>query len=118
MRYVIIATLILSLVATSSTLAAPPSTCGMPGEYERALCAYQQRSFDAAEAGFRSLLERDEADAVTIRSMYFLARTMMKSGRFTEASALFIRIYDLDRGFYSSWNCDFLLGECRRAVGK
>ena len=50
--------------------------------------------------------------------MYFLARTEMKLGRFDEAQTLFIRIYALDAPFYHAWSCDFLLGECRKAMGK
>ena len=42
----------------------------------------------------------------------------MKLGRFDEAATLFIRIYSMDPAFYASWYCDFLLGECRKAVGK
>ncbi|HET8796391.1 MAG TPA: tetratricopeptide repeat protein [Thermoanaerobaculia bacterium] len=98
--------------------AAPPTTCAGTGGYERALCAYQRRDFAEAESGFRALLERTERDPQTIRSAYFLARTLMKTGRFDEASALLIRIYSLDPAFYETWNCDFLLGECRKALGK
>ena len=54
----------------------------------------------------------------TVRALYFLGRTEMKMGRFDEASTRFIRIYTLDKPFYHAWNCDFLLGECRRATGK
>jgi TolA-binding protein len=109
--------LILALLATSA-LAAPPSTCRLEGEYERALCAYQRRSFIEAEAGFRAIVERGEHDPETIRSTYFLARSLMKTGRFDEASALLIRIYTLDKPFYDGWSCDYLLGECRKAAGK
>ena len=98
--------------------AAPPSTCNLTGDYERALCAYQRRNFGEAETAFRALIDRSEQDATTIRSLYFLARTMMKTGRFDEASALLIRIYSLDPSFYDRWNGDFLLGECRKALGK
>lgn len=90
----------------------------MSGGYERALCAYQKRSFAEAEAGFRAVAEREERDAQTIRATYFLARTLMKTGRYDEASALLIRIYSMDQAFYESWNGDFLLGECRKALGK
>lgn len=90
----------------------------MDGDYERALCSYQRRSFAEAEAGFRAIAEREARDAQTIRATYFLARTLMKTGRFDEASALLIRIYSMDQAFYEAWNGDFLLGECRRAMGK
>jgi TolA-binding protein len=108
---------ILALVAQAA-LAAPPTTCGLTGDYEQALCAYQRREFASAERLFRVIVERDAKDAQTIRSMYFLARTLMKTGRFDEAHALLIRIYSLDPAFYDTWNGDFLLGECRKALGK
>ena len=98
--------------------AAPPSTCNVDGEYEQALCAYQRRDFATAEAEFRAIVERGEKEPETLRSVYFLARTLMKSGQFDEASTLFIRIYTLDRAFYDSWSCDYLLGECRKALGR
>lgn len=108
---------ILALVAQTA-LAAPPTTCGVSGDYEEALCAYQRRQFAEAEHGFRAIVEREAQDPKTIRATYFLARTLMKTGRFDEAQALFIRIYSLDPAFYDAWNGDFLLGECRKALGK
>jgi TolA-binding protein len=113
MRYA----LILALLA-STALAAPPTTCNQEGEYERALCAYQRRNFAEAESAFREIVDRGEKVPATLRSTYFLARTLMKTGRFDEASALLIRIYSLDKPFYDAWNCDFLLGECRKALGR
>ena len=111
--------LILALLATFSAAAAtPPTTCNLEGDYERALCAYQRRNFGEAETAFRRITEREQQDAQTIRSLYFLARTLMKTGRYDEASALLIRIYSLDQAFYQAWNGDFLLGECRKALGK
>jgi TolA-binding protein len=110
-------TIILALLAATAS-AAPPTTCGSGDEYGQALCAYQKRDFRAAEAGFRAIVQRGEEQPETIRATYFLGRTLMKQGRFSEASDLFIRIYDLDRTFYNEWNVDFLLGECRRALGK
>jgi TolA-binding protein len=109
--------LILALLAAPA-LAAPPSTCGSADEYGKALCAYQRRNFAEAAAAFRAIVERAQAEVQTLHAMYFLAKTEMKRGRFDEASALFIRIYSLDRSFYDAWNCDFLLGECRKATGK
>lgn len=98
--------------------AAPPSTCGARDDYGKALCLYQRRNFVEAEAAFRVIVDKNEPDASTIRSLYFLARTEMKLGRYEEAAPLLVRIYSLDPGFYGAWNCDFLLGECRRAMGK
>jgi len=108
---------ILALLLLASA-APPPSTCGATDEYSRALCAYQNRHFSEAAAIFRSIAERNEPEPQTIRSLYFLARTEMKLGRFDEASTLFIRIYETDPPFYREWGCDFLLGECRAALGK
>ena len=99
-------------------LAAVPTTCGANDPYGVALCAYQKRSFAEAEAGFRAIVEADEKDPQTVRATYFLARTLMKRGRFDDASKLFIRIYSLDKSFYDAWSCDYLLGECRKASGK
>ena len=109
--------LILALLATPA-LAAPPSTCGAEDDYSRALCAYQRRDFATAENGFRAIVEKGVHDAEGLHAVYFLARTEMKRGRFAEASTLLIRIYTLDKSFYETWSCDFLLGECRRAQGK
>jgi TolA-binding protein len=117
MRYLLILTLLTTTAATAPA-ATPPTTCGQSGEYERALCSYQRRNFADAEAGFRAIVDAAEKDPRTIRSTYFLARTFMKTGRFDEASALLIRIYSLDKSFYEGWNCDYLLGECRKALGR
>lgn len=110
--------LLLAVTIAMSANAKPPSTCGGADDYSRALCAYQRRAFTEAEAGFRGIVEKGEVDPVTIRALYFLARTEMKRGRFDEAAPLFVRIYAMDPAFYASWNCDFLLGECRRAMGR
>jgi TolA-binding protein len=111
------ALLIFLAVATTAN-AKPPSTCGATDDYGKALCAYQRRQFTEAAAGFRAIAEKREADPQDIRSLYFLARTEMKRGRFDEAAPLFVRIYEMDKAFYASWNCDFLLGECRKAMGR
>lgn len=107
----------LAFLATSA-LAAPPTTCDQAGDYSRALCAYQRRNFAEAEAEFRAIVDRNEPDPQTIRATYFLARTDMKLGRYEDAETLFVRIYEMSKAFYDDWNCDFLLGECRRARGK
>jgi TolA-binding protein len=112
------ALLIILLTFATAASAKPPSTCGGADDYSKALCAYQRRAFAEAEAGFRHIVEKNEVDPVTIRAIYFLARTEMKRGRFDEAAPRFVRIYSMDPAFYASWNCDFLLGECRKAVGK
>jgi TolA-binding protein len=109
---------ILALIVSVTALAVPPSTCGATDDYGKALCAYQKRNFAEAEAGFRAIAEKGDPDPATIRAVYFLARTQMKRGHFDEAATQFIRIYEMDRAFYATWNCDYLLGECRKAVGK
>ena len=111
-----LATILLFAALTAS--ASPPTTCGAKDDYGKALCNYQRRNFVEAEAAFRGIVDKGEQDAVTLRSIYFLARTEMKLGRYEEAAPLLIRIYSLDVAFYGAWNCDFLLGECRRAMGK
>jgi len=108
---------ILALLALPA-FAAPPSTCGAGDDYGKALCAYQRRNFAEAAARFQAVIERGDKDVQTLHAIYFLARTEMKRGRFEEASKLLIRIYGLDKPFYDTWNCDFLLGECRKATGK
>ena len=108
----------LALLVATTTAAAPPSTCGSDDDYSRALCAYQRRNFAQAEQGFRALMDAKAEDPVTIKAMYFLARTLMKRGRYAEAEELFVRIYAADKSFYDAWNGDFLLGECRKALGK
>jgi TolA-binding protein len=112
------ALILCAVIAAALASAAPPSTCGASDDYGKALCAYQRRNFADAEAGFRGIVDRNQHDSLTIRAVYFLARTQMKRGRFEDASALLIRIYSLDKAFYDAWNCDFLLGECRKATGK
>ena len=109
--------LILALLAVSLE-AAPPTTCGAPDDYSRALCSYQRRQFAAAETAFRAIVDAGAQDPQTMKSIYFLARTLMKTGRYGEAEKLFIRIYGADKPFYDEWQCDYLLGECRRAQGK
>jgi TolA-binding protein len=111
--------LILALLAGGvSAQAATPTTCGIDEPYAKALCAYHHRNFAEAEAGFRAIVQEAAADSKTVRAMYFLARTDMKRGNFDEAAKLLIRIYSLDKAFYDTWGCDYLLGECRRASGK
>ena len=110
--------LILALLAATASAAPAPTTCGLPDGYSKALCAYQRRNFDEAEAGFRAIVNADVQDPRTVRATYFLARTLMKRGRYDEAGSLFIRIYTMDKSFYDAWSCDYLLGICRRATGK
>lgn len=106
------------LLTAVSANAAAPTTCGSDDAYGKALCAYQRRQFVEAETLFRAIADAGAADPSTIRAHYFLARTLMKTGRFEEASAVLIDIYRMDKPFYDAWSCDYLLGECRKAGGK
>jgi TolA-binding protein len=110
--------LLISLLLASAAVAAPPSTCGGSDDYSKALCAYQKRNFAEAEAGLGAIVDRNEVDPQTIHALYFLARTEMKMGHYDRAETHFMRIYSMSRSFYGEWNCDFLLGECRKARGK
>ena len=113
-----LAAILAAIIVSAATLsAAPPSTCSGTDDYARALCSYQKRNFADAEAAFKAISERAD-DPKAIPALYFLARTEMKQGRYDEASTLFIRIYETAPPFYREWNCDFLLGECRKALGK
>jgi outer membrane protein assembly factor BamD (BamD/ComL family) len=94
------------------------SLCLEGSDYAKALCAYDKEEYAEAEGEFMRLAEREEASPEVIRSMYFLARTKMQLHKFDEAHALLIRIYSIDPGFYKEWACDFLLGECRKALGR
>ena len=109
---------LLAFALAAPLFAAPPTTCSGGSAYDQSLCAYQRRRFAEAEAGFRAIVDKGAEEPQTIRALYFLARTLMKRGRYDEASTLLIRIYELDPQFYRGWNGDFLLGECRRALGK
>jgi TolA-binding protein len=108
---------ILALIALP-VAAAPPSTCGGTDDYSRALCSYQRRQFAAAEQGFRAIVSAGSESPATIKALYFLGRTYMKTGRYADAEATFIRIYETDKPFYDEWQCDYLLGEARRGQGK
>jgi TolA-binding protein len=96
--------------------AAPP--CSIGDAYGQALCSFEHGDLDTAAQRFRTIVDRGEPAPETIKSIYFLARTEMKMRRWSEASSLLTRIYSMDPGFYREWNCDFLLGQCRRALGK
>ncbi len=106
------------MLLAGAAFPAPPSTCGESDDYSKALCAYQKRDFGAAEASFRAIVERGDPDPQTLHALYFLARTEMKTGHWEEAETHFVRIYSMSKAFYDEWNCDFLLGECRKARGK
>lgn len=110
--------LLLAIASAVTVTGAPPTTCGAADAYGRALCAYQKRQFPEAEKLFRAIVETGAEEPATMRANYFLARTLMKVGRFEEAEAALIRIYSLDKPFYDAWACDYLLGECRKAEGK
>jgi TolA-binding protein len=92
-------------------------TCGDATEYARAVCLYQRGELQEAEPIFAAIVERGDEEPATLKSDYFLARCQMARGDFASASAGLIKIYSLDPGFYHEWGCDYLLGECRKALG-
>ncbi|HUP65333.1 MAG TPA: CDC27 family protein [Thermoanaerobaculia bacterium] len=109
---------ILILLAAFPAAAAPLCTDDPEAApYVRALCEYNEGRFKAAEVVFRAIVEKDEHRPETLKSRYFLARALMKQKRWQEASSEWIKIYSISPAFYKEWSCDFLLGECRRALG-
>jgi TolA-binding protein len=112
-----IAAAILTLLTVPHVASAAPR-CSSGDPYAQALCSFTQRDYDEASRRFQSIVDRGETSPETIKSIYFLARTDMKLRRWNDASVLLTRIYSIAPGFYHEWNCDFLLGECRRALGK
>jgi TolA-binding protein len=86
-------------------------------DYREGLGAYHRGDLDQAEKLFRSIVERKRKEQLTVKSQYFLARTLMKLKRWQEASAVLIGIHSTSPIFYREWACDYLLGECRRAQG-
>ncbi|HEY5610212.1 MAG TPA: hypothetical protein VIL97_03315, partial [Thermoanaerobaculia bacterium] len=100
------------------TVAARGQTLCEGREYERGLCAYRASRLVEAEELFRKVWDKGEASPVAIKARYFLARTLMKQKKWEAAAAELTGIYSLSKPFYDEWNCDFLLGECRRMLGK
>ncbi len=88
------------------------------GAYAEALCLYQSGSLDEAAEIFQQIIHDDAREPATIRAHYFLARIRMREERWEDASRILIGIFSRSRQFYLAWNCDFLLGQCRRALGK
>ena len=121
MRYALILALLAAatLAGSPATLAAPPTTCGGAANTSAPSARISAAISPTPKPAFRAIVERGEKQRPTPSApLYFLARTLMKTGRFDEASTLLIRIYSLDKAFYDAWNCDFLLGECRKALGR
>lgn len=102
---------------TATAAPARPVCGGTASPYAAALCFYHQGDLAEAYASFASIVEADEPRPETLKSRYFLARTLMKQRRWDEASAELIKIYSISPAFYEEWSCDFLLGEARRALG-
>jgi TolA-binding protein len=91
---------------------------GQAADYPVGVAAYRAGELEVAERIFRNIAVQDEALPETIKSRYFLARTLMKQRRWEEASSQLIDIHRRDPSFYREWACDFLLGECRKALGR
>lgn len=111
----------LVMLATAVAAAAPQRSAPQPcsgGDYARALCLYSRQNYETALSMFKAIAERDEKAPETMKAHYFAARSEMKLKRWSEAAEELRNIYDLSPLFYREWSCDFLLGECRRALGK
>jgi TolA-binding protein len=107
-----------ALVAALAVAAAPAAACrGDLDPYPAALCLYLRGEIGDARAGFAAIVAKDEPRPETLKSRYFLARSLMKLKRWEEASGELIKIYSLSPAFYEEWSCDFLLGEARRGMG-
>lgn len=94
------------------------ASCAEGTSYVQALCHYRQKAWTEAEGAFSAIVELGLQDPETIKALYFRARTKMRLKRWDEASIDLIRIYTLDPAFFQEWNGDFLLGECRKMLGK
>lgn len=94
------------------------ATCEESAPYLQALCHYRQKSWVEAENGFSAIVDLGAEDPETIKALYFRARTRMQRKRWEEASTDLVRIYALYPAFFQEWNGDFLLGECRKMLGK
>lgn len=110
-----IATALALLMFAALSVATAP--CSDANDYSTALCRYLEGDFAASEKAFAAIVERAAETPETIRAEYFLARSRMRLGRHSEASAGLIRIHSLDPAFYREWACDHLLGESRKAMG-
>ena len=88
------------------------------GAYERGLCWYSAGELDRAEVEFGKVIEREPIGDEMLKAVYFLARTKMGKEQWDEASRLWIRLFELSPAFYRNWNGDYLLGVCRRELGK
>ena len=86
--------------------------------YSEAVRLYGKGKYEESGRLFSSLVEAGNRDPETLKSHYFLARVLMKRRRWEEASSALIAIHKISPGFYREWSCDFLLGVCRRALGK
>lgn len=84
--------------------------------YERGVCWYGMGELERAARDFAAVVEEGREDHETLKAIYFLARTRMRAEDWSDASRLWIRLFELSPSFYREWNGDFLLGECRRAA--
>ena len=90
----------------------------LTARYRAGLDAYTAGDFGRAARIFEEIVSRDEKDPMTLKARYFLARSQMRLKQWDAASSGLIAIYSISASFFTDWNCDYLLGECRRAQGK
>lgn len=105
-------------IAAISAATAREVCNGDRADYASAVCAWLEGRLADAEERFAAIVEAEEKGPETIRAAYFLARSQMKQKKWREASRSLIAVHSLSPAFYWEWNCDFLLGECRRELGE
>jgi len=113
----ILAVLLTAILSPTFPAVAQRLTCEGDG-YRKGLCLYQQRQYVEAQRILLSVVQANAEDPVTLRAKYFLARAEMKLKNWQSASQHLREIYSLSPLFYQEWSCDFLLGECRKKLGK
>ncbi|HUF16656.1 MAG TPA: hypothetical protein VMS12_01290 [Thermoanaerobaculia bacterium] len=114
---VIVAVALLATGQAAAQVRSDPADTSGVENYRRALSSYIRGDHATAERLFEAIVEEDRKEPETIKAHYFLARSRMKLRKWEQASAGLIRIHSVDPIFYGQWNCDFLLGEVRAAMG-
>lgn len=117
-RRLVVLFVLVGAIAGISPASAQKTACNSADDYSRALCLYRAGDLLEAASLFAKVAESDEPSPEVLKSQYFLARIDMRNKQWREASRRLIRIYSLSQSFYDDWNCDYLLGECRRAMGE
>lgn len=110
--------LLLGVVVLLSASAGVSGDSGVRRDYSSAIHAWSEGRHEEACRQFQAIASLDTKDPATLKSLYFLARCAMERRAWDEAARLLVSIHELSPAFYSEWNCDYLLGECRTALGE